>query len=258
MMFENDRTPLPRAYVALPYDHLYEDREKDLETTIAWCLEQAHGDATAVGIQTGHRYDLDDEPVLVGLVAEGARVYTDFRGKLGSLPSGPVLMYRPLDTHLWEVETKRSSSAVAAFEIAGPEHYGRSAGTEGMVGCQPWVSAFKPVHLGGPEIPPKEPVIPDPVVAVAMDTFTDFINSSTGLSDGRDRSTVLEGLTKLRQAGHEFDPDDLLAGALARNWRGDAAVQLKEFAREINAGRRKQFAKRFRSNVVDTWRKEAR
>lgn len=89
-----------------------------------------------------------------------------------------------------------------------------------------------------------------------MDTFTDLINSSTGLSDSRDRSTVLDGLTKLRAAGHEFDPEDLLAGALARNWRGDAAVQLKDLASEINAGKRKRFTERLRPDIVATWREE--
>jgi hypothetical protein len=257
MMFEDDRTTLPRAYVALPHDHLYEDREKDLAATIAWCLEQAGGDARSVGIQTGHRHDLDEEPLLLDFVAAGAKVYLDFRGKLPALPSGPVLMYRPLETHLLAVETQRSSSAVAAFEIVGPDHYRRSVGTEGMVGCQPWISAFKPIHLGGPEIKRKEPILPDPVVAAAMDTFTDLINSSTGLSDSRDRSTVLDGLTRLWRAGHRFDPEDLLAGALARNWRGDAAAQIRDFAREINGGKAKRFTERFRSDIVETWRSEA-
>lgn len=118
-----------------------------------------------------------------------------------------------------------------------------------MVGCQPWVSAFNPVHLGGPEITRKEPILPDSVVAAAMGTFTDLINSSAGLSDSRDRSKVLDGLTKLQKAGHRFDPEELLAGALARNWRGDAAAQLKGLAREINAGKAKRFTERFRSGV---------
>ncbi|MEV7132135.1 hypothetical protein AB0N24_04520 [Arthrobacter sp. NPDC093128] len=166
-------------------------------------------------------------------------------------------MYRPLAAHLWEVETKRSTSAVAALEIAGPEHYQRSVGTEDIVGCQPWVTALKLVHLGGPTIKVKEPILLDPVVAAAVDAFTDLINSSTRLSDSRDRSTVLDGLTKLRKAGHHFDPEDLLAGALARNWRGDAAVQLKDLASEVNAGKRKRFTEQLRSDVVENWRKEA-
>ncbi|MEQ4567238.1 hypothetical protein [Paenarthrobacter sp. CAP02] len=256
MMFEEDWTTLPRAYVALSHDYSYEDRDKDLAATIAWCLALANGDARLVGIQTGHEDDLDDEPLLAAFVAEGAKVYTDSRGKVGALPSGPVLMYRPHAAHLWEVETKRSTAAVAAYEITGPEHHQRSIGTEEMVGCQPWVTAFKPIHLGGPTIKVKEPILPDPVVAADMDTFTDLINSSSGLSDSRDRSTVLDGLTKLRKANHHFDPEDLLAGALARNWRGDAAVQLKDLAAEINAGKRKRFAERFRPDIVDTWRKE--
>ncbi|MHA7303847.1 hypothetical protein ACX80E_01140 [Arthrobacter sp. TMN-49] len=257
MMFEEDRTELPRAYVALPQDHLYQDHEKDLLGTIQWCVAQAGGDASKVGIQTGHKDDLEQDPLLLEFVAMGAKVYPDFRGKMADLPSGPVLMYRPLDSNLWALENKRMPSAVAAFGITGPEHYADRFGLEDMVGCQPWISAFKPLHLGGPLIQAKDPIVADRVVAVALGYFTGAINSSTGLTDSRDRSTVIEGLTKLRKAGHEFDPNDLLAGALAENWRGDAAVQLRDVAKEINSGKRKQFSSRLRPEIVEIWRRQA-
>lgn len=257
MMFEEDRTKLPRAYVALPHDHLYQDHEKDLLDTIKWCLAQAGGDASKVGIQTGRKDDLEQDPLLLEFEAMGAKVYPDFRGKVADLPSGPVLMYRPLESNLWAVEDKRMPSAVAAFGITGPEHFADSFGHEDMASCQPWISAFKPLHLGGPLIQAKDPIVADRVVAVALDYFTGTINSSTGLTDSRDRSTVIEGLTKLRQAGHEFDPNDLLAGALAKNWRGKAAVQLRDVAAEINAGTRKRFTPRLRPEIVEIWREKA-
>lgn len=53
MMFEDDRTTVPRAYVALPHDHLYEEHDKDLASAITWCLSHAGGDPRVVGIQTG-------------------------------------------------------------------------------------------------------------------------------------------------------------------------------------------------------------
>lgn len=66
-------------------------------------------------------------------------------------------------------------------------------------------------------IEPVEPVVADPVVWEAMERFTGSINSSTGLAHPTDRSRVIDGLTKLRRAGHGFDPDELLAAALRLN-----------------------------------------
>ncbi|NWL32029.1 hypothetical protein [Paenarthrobacter nitroguajacolicus] len=257
MMFEDDRTAVPRAYVALPHDHLYEDHDKDLTSAITWCLSHADGDPRGVGIQAGRRDDLEDAPMLAALAKAGAKIYTDSRGKLDSLPSGPVFLYRPQPAHLWQVERKRMPSAVLAFGITGPAHHDRHYGTEGMVGAQPWITAFKPEHLGGPVIEAKEPAIADPVVAAAMDHFTNSINSSTGLSHSSDHSTVTEGLTKLKAAGHQFDPNDLLAGALARNWRGEAARELLNLATEINAGKKKRFTTRLNPDILEIWRKKA-
>jgi hypothetical protein len=250
MMFDEDRTSVPRAYVGLP-----DDDDKDLAAAIGWCLDQADGNARAVGVQIASKRDLEDVPQLAAFLKAGAKAYPNFRGKMPALPSGPVLLYRPFAVQLWEVETKRTPSAIAAYGITGPSSDG--IGHTG-VACQPWVTAFKPTHLGGPAISAKTPIVPDPVVAAALDTFTNHVNSSAGLVDPRDRSTVIDGLTKLKAAGHSFDPEDILAGALVRNWRGDHALELRNLAADLTAGRPKRYQKdRLVPHIVEYWRNEA-
>jgi len=111
-----------------------------------------------------------------------------------------VVVARPHD-HLYEDHELDLAAAIAwcLKRAAGDE---RGSGlsimhgaSEGMVGAQPWITAFKPEHLSGLVIEPKVPTIPDPVVAAANDTFANPINSSTGLSHSSDRSTVTAGNT---------------------------------------------------------------
>ena len=256
MMFEEDRTSIPRAYTALPDGPDHPDPVEDLKRSIEWCHGQADGNLRAIGVQVGSRFDLKDEPLLEALVRRGATVYPDSRGKVARLPAGPVLAYRPLPQTLWQIEEHRGPSAIAAVGITGPSHF-RETFTSTAVGAQPWVSAYNPKHLGGPVIEAKTPVISDPVIWEALKTFTNMINSSTGLSHSSDRSSVTEGLTKLKAAGHYFFPDDLLAGALRLNWKGNAAVELRKLAIEINAGKQKRFRKMLRPDIVEVWRAEA-
>lgn len=257
MMFEEDRTSVPRAYTALPDGPDHPDPVDDLKRSIEWCHAQADGNLRAIGIQIGSRFDLKDEPLLEALVRRGATVYPDARGKVVRLPTGPVLAYRPLPQTLWQIEEHRGPSAIAAVGITGPSHFRETFMSTTSAGAQPWVSAYNPKHLGGPEIEAKSPVVSDPVIWEALKTFTNMINSSTGLSHSSDRSSVTEGLTKLKAAGHYFCPDDLLAGALRLNWKGSAAVELRELALEINAGKQKRFRKMLRTDIVEVWRAEA-
>jgi hypothetical protein len=255
-MFEEDRTSVPRAYTALPDGPDHPDPIEDLKRSIEWCHARADGNLRAIGIQVGSRFDLKDEPLLEALARRGATVYPDARGKVGRLPTGPVLAYRPLPQTLWQIEEHRGPSAIAAVGITGPSHFRETFLSTTTAGAQPWVSAYNPKHLGGPEIEAKSPVVSDPVIWEALRTFTNMINSSTGLSHSSDRSSVTEGLTKLKAAGHYLCPDDFLAGALRLNWKGSAAVELRELAREINAGKQKRFRKMLRADIVEVWRAE--
>jgi hypothetical protein len=257
MMFEEDRSQVPRAYTALPDRSGSGDLQESLGKAISWCTEQADGGISRIGIQIGRKADLEDLPLLAALARRGASIHVDVRGKIGSLPSGPVLLYMPVPSHLWQLEERRGPSAVAAVGITGPSLRTSILGTS-YVGAQPWVSAYRPKHLAGPAIEAKTPIIPDASVWAALKTFTNLINSSTGLAHHSDRSAVIEGLTKLRSAGHAFDPNDLLAGALALNWRGSAAVELCEIAKEINDGRHKRFSPVLRDDIIERWEAEGR
>jgi hypothetical protein len=257
MMFEEDRSSAPRAYTALPDSPDHPDPAEDLKRAIEWCHGQAGGNLRLIGIQTGSRSDIEDEPLLGLLVRHGASLHVNSRGKVTSLPPGPVLVYRPQPETLWQIEEHGAPSAIVAVGITGPSHFRRMLASTKPVGAQPWVSAYLPVHLGGPVIEPRTPVIPDPVVWEALKSFTNSINSSTGLSHSSDRSVVTEGLMKLKATGHSYDPDDLLAGALALNWRGSSAVELRDLAREINAGKRKRYRPMLRSNIVEIWETNA-
>lgn len=257
MMFEEDRTSVPRAYTALPDNPDHADPVEDLKRAIEWCHSHADGNLQRIGVQIGSKFDLKDEPLLEALVRRGATVYPDSRGKVGRLPAGPVLAFRPLPQTLWQIEEHRGPSAFAAVGITGPSHFREMCTATKSAGAQPWVSAYNPKHLGGPVIEAKSPLISDPVVWEALKTFTNSINSSTGLSHSSDRSSVTEGLTRLKAAGHHFCPDDLLAGALRLNWRGSAAVELRELALEINAGKQKRYRKMLRPDIVEVWRSEA-
>jgi hypothetical protein len=98
MMFDEDRTGISRAYVGLP-----DDQDKDLAAAIGWCLDQADGNARAVGVQVASKRGLEDAPQLAAFLKAGAKAYPNFRGKMPALPSGPVLLYRPFAMQLWEV-----------------------------------------------------------------------------------------------------------------------------------------------------------
>lgn len=253
MMFEEDRRQVPRAYTALPDTLDHADPTVDLKRAIRWCVGQAGGDLSRISINTGRRSGHEDVPLLKELVKSGAGLYPSSRGKLPALPSGSVLMYLPLPETLWQIEDWKGPSAIAAVGITGPTHFRDAFIPGNQVGAQPWVSAYRPTHLGGPIVEPKTPVVPDPVVWEALKSFTGSINSTTGLSHPSDRSLVIEGLIKLKQAGHSYDPNDMLSGALALNWRGSTAVALRDLAQEIKLGKRKQYRPMLRSNIVEIW-----
>ncbi|TCN42193.1 hypothetical protein EV644_104575 [Kribbella orskensis] len=133
---------------------------------------------------------------------------------------GPVVICTPDLKSLAEAEEIRQATAIV------------------VVGARPglkaWISAFRPERLAGAAIPVPDRVVDDPDVWAAMETFTDLINSGTGLTHPCDRSLVTDGLLELRRAGHTFDPDELMAAAFKLNWRGTAAWDLRVLASELD------------------------
>ncbi|TCM50543.1 hypothetical protein EV648_102587 [Kribbella sp. VKM Ac-2568] len=137
---------------------------------------------------------------------------------------GPVVICTPDLKSLAEAEEIRQATAIV---VVGAHP-----------GLKAWISAFRPERLAGAVIPVPDRVVDDPDVWAAMETFTDLINSGTGLTHPCDRSLVTDGLLELRRAGHTFDPDELMAAAFRLNWRGTAAWDLRVLASELDAGER--------------------
>ena len=148
---------------------------------------------------------------------------------------GPVVICTPDLKSLAEAEEIRQATAIV---VVGAHP-----------GLKAWISAFRPERLAGAVIPVPDRVVDDPDVWAAMETFTDLINSGTGLTHPCDRSLVTDGLLELRRAGHTFDPDELMAAAFRLNWRGTAAWDLRVLASELDAGAR---SRRSRATTAPT------
>lgn len=140
---------------------------------------------------------------------------------LAHLRRGPVLVCPPDLKSLAEAEEIRQ---VTAILVVGAH-----------LGLRPWLNAFRPEPLTGAVIAVSQCLVSDPVVWTAMESFTDVINSGTGLAHPCDRVWVTEGLLDLRRSGHPFDPDELMAAAFKLNWRGTAAWDLRALATQLNA-----------------------
>lgn len=253
-MFEEDRTGIDRAYVAVPVS-----LEEALQVALRWCLPRADNDYKKLGIRVPSRRLVTATPDLQRLERAGVAISGESRRGVRNIVRGPLIVLSPTLESLCETEDEGTATAIVVTGVDGPSRPDDEASsvTPTFAGVLPWVSAFHPEHLAGISITPKTPILASPVLKQAMKSFTVSINSSTGLTDSRDRSRVTDGLTKLRSAGHAFDPNDLLASALAHNWRGTAAWELQVLAKEINGGARKRIRETYRADIVQEWEQEA-
>lgn len=238
VIFEEQRE-IDRAYVAFPID-----LDDAVVTALDWALDRADHEWSKVNLRVAQRSVIADSPLLQDVERRGVKVSLEHRAGVSRLTRGPLIVYCPTMKTLAEAEEVKQATAIA---VVGANPH-----------LRPWVSAFQPQYLGGDAIGPARPLVADPVVWEAMSTFTTSINSSTGLTDSRDRSRVVDGLRKLRAAGHTFSPDELMAAALRLNWRGSAAWKLRSLATEINAGKQKRLRETYRSNIVQQWEADAK
>lgn len=190
-------------------------------TALGWAVAQAQGHWDGVNLSAATVRILHDSSILEeaqshGLQLTGAQVRT-----ARHLVPGPVVICTPDLKSLAEAEEIRQATAIV---VVGAHP-----------GLKAWVSAFRPERLAGAAIPVPDRVVYDPEVWAAMETFTDLINSGTGLTHPCDRSLVTDGLLELHRTGHPFDPDELMAAAFKLNWRGTAAWDLRVLATELNA-----------------------
>lgn len=220
-MFEADRSHVLRAYV--PASH---DSEADLALALTWLSDEGGKANSLIGVQIPSRGDIDESPTLSELERRGRAAFSTWRRtSTNRRVSGAQLAYFPNSEMLLALETARSSVIVAVGVDSSHA---------------PWITAYEAQPLSGATIVPVPAA--DPVVVQALHTFTNAINSSTGLTDSRDRSKVIDGLQKLRRAGIPFTAEQLVTEALRRNWKGSAAHALgvarkSLLAKESSSGR---------------------
>lgn len=247
---------MKRAYTALSNTT---DRDQDLITALRWALDHAE-DGQPVTLWC---WDKDDLPA--GLVAKapalGIVVHSERPrprgGRAFRAPDGPVVAVSlPLETL---VEIEPFSHPVCLVHAYVPENDERGGWTAGrdLAFERPWINAFQPECLAGPAIAVPDPLLSDPVVAVAMDSFTSTTFGGTTMYDSRDGDRVTHGLLELRKGGHALHPDLLFAAALRQGWRGREALRLWKVAKEIAKGVNKRPKEHYRTDILAHWRAEA-
>ncbi len=102
---------------------------------------------------------------------------------------------------------------------------------------EPWRRARQPVDLLGTAPPSPSPAINDPIVRAAMKSLTSSVNLTTGLSHPSDKDHAVETFKVLKRAGHDWNPDDVHAWALANGWTNRGADDLRKYAAGVRSGR---------------------
>ena len=229
------------------------DRDAVLVEGIHWAFTHAVGPEPVLWLP--HAEVLEELPVAQRLVKSGLGLYADRPGRRGQSAPLPhdttvVVFCQPL-TRLVELEpASHSIVLVGAYSAElDPRFSSLSDGTY----HRPWIDAFDPVHLSGPEIPARTPLAGSPVMRAALDDFTSTTYGGTTMYDSRDRDMVVSGLQLLHRAGCQLDPDGLLAGALQRGWKGPQALRLRAVAKEIAGGKTKRPRRSYRAGTLDAW-----
>jgi hypothetical protein len=121
-----------------------------------------------------------------------------------------------------------------------------------------WCQARGAVDLLGRRPVPEAPTISDPVVAVAMRSLTRMVNLSTGVGHPRDRSMAIHAFRILERNGHEYDPTEIGAWAMANGWAADDARDLSEYAAGVLAGKAYRAGPSgWNRQIIRIWRKDA-
>lgn len=139
-------------------------------------------------------------------------------------------------------------------EILGLE---RDSALDGVVAVRglkshaPWITAHNAELLGG------EPVPPVPEASAAIKAMVDGISLlpvlNQGLIDSRERSSVVQALTYMRDHGHALVPQQLAVEAIRRGWPGSSPLDLANLAKELNAGKRLRYQRRLSASVLGEW-----
>lgn len=116
----------------------------------------------------------------------------------------------------------------------------------------------RPLELRSQERAGGDDPVSNPVVAAALDSLTNLVNLSSGISHPLDKPKAVWTFKLLRDAGETFTPDEIRAGASHRGWRSDHAADLADVAQKVLDRRPVRGGKNpLRADAVERWRAEA-
>lgn len=122
-----------------------------------------------------------------------------------------------------------------------------------------WARGVGASDLMGVEPTAPEPVVSDPVVAIALVSLTRRVNLSTGIVHPMDRSAAVWMFRILRKGGHTWTGDEVKASALRHGWEARHAGELGDMADGFLQGRRYRADKRsaWAADTLKQWRSAA-
>jgi hypothetical protein len=123
---------------------------------------------------------------------------------------------------------------------------------------EPWIQMWSARELGDLS-PSAIKVFSNPTVRAALESLTNRINLSTGLSHPLDEAAAIDMFQLLHEAGETFDPPEVRAWLISKlNWRPQQADTAVEIAQNILAGKlpRSASSTRWANGIVSRWREE--
>lgn len=247
---------MKRAYTALCNTT---DRDQDLITALRWALNHAEEDERVT------LWCWDKESLPDGLVSSapslGIVVHSEKPrprgGRSAPRPRGPVVAVDlPLET-LVEIEPFEHPVVLVHTYAPEDDERGGWIGEADLPFDRPWLNAFQPECLAGPPVTLTDPLLSDPVVGVAMKSFTGTTYGGTTMHDYRDGDRVTHGLMELRRGGHAIEPDLLFAAALRAGWKGREALRFWAVAKEVAKGVKKRPQHHDHDDILKQWRTAA-
>jgi hypothetical protein len=229
-----------------PVFYFHEDLAGDevVLEALKWLLARAESDGRDGVVVAPTRKHFADHQVL-GLAQRTFRCETAATLHKGGTVDGPILAVWPRDEVLAEIERWHRPSALCVVPW-------------NLALIEKWRRARQPIDLLGQAEPAPKPTITDPVVAVAMESVSRFINTNNELAQQEDKAAAVDALQKLHRAGYPIDPVELEVWALADGWGGRGAARLREFAEKIREGRSLRIQGfSWKSDAADLWRQEA-
>lgn len=209
---------------AAAYTHLEPSRDREILRALRWLAEQQQTVAGEILVLAPGMSNLENSEVITQY-RRSLRCMSEatFKKKGYEWRGGPAMALWPTARGIAMLDDCDRTKALAVVPWL-------------LRDVEPWRRARRPIDLLGAAPTAQSPSINDPIVRAAIRSLTMSVNLSTGLSHPSDKAHAVETFKVLKKAGHDWDPDDVHAWALANGWHNRGADDLRKYADGIRKG----------------------